>query len=128
LRTGSVGNRSAEDMVNTLILEKKVVIASTRKALLDRGYFEDVEYDSINIEPVLIYSKSEKNLVFVRHKWEMSASIPFPESASAEAAVKADPEIKALMAVDDDGNRQLKFKLPDQENILLEILDAIFPK
>ncbi len=27
-----------------------------RKILLDHGFLEDVEYDSINIEPVLKYS------------------------------------------------------------------------
>ena len=57
MRTGAVGNRSAEDMVNTLVEPKKTVISSMRSKLITQGYSEEVEYDAINIEPVLIYSR-----------------------------------------------------------------------
>ena len=76
MRTGSVGNRSADEMVKTLVESKKTVISSIRDKLIADGYAEDVEYDAINIEPVLIYSKSEKCSLFVRHKWALVALIP----------------------------------------------------
>jgi len=125
LRTGSVGNRNAEDMVKTLVKEKKVIITSVRDALLHRGYLEDVEYDSINIEPVLIFSKAEKNVVLVRHKWETNATIPFQDSETLEKIV--DQKIASFLTTDEEGKNLLRFKLPDQEKDLLLTLDILFP-
>jgi hypothetical protein len=128
LRTGSVGNRSAEDMVNTLTKEKKVIIGSVRRLLLDRGYLEDVEYDSINIEPVLIYSKSDKNVVFVRHKWETNATIPFQDSDNRDMSKINGQAIAEFLVTDEEGNKSLKFKLPDQAKALIQIVDDFFQK
>ncbi len=114
-------------MVNTLVKEKKAIITSVRKALLDRGYLEEVEYDSINIEPVLIFSKSEKNVVFVRHKWETNATIPFQNSESLEKEKFVDPKIVGFLATDEDGKGLLRFKLPDQEKDFFQTLDILFP-
>ncbi|HYB03943.1 MAG TPA: hypothetical protein VED17_05755 [Nitrososphaerales archaeon] len=125
MRTGSVGNRNAEDMVKTLVKEKKVIITSVRDALLHRGYLEDVEYDSINIEPVLIFSKAEKNVVLVRHKWETNATIPFQDSETLEKIV--DQKIASFLTTDEEGKNLLRFKLPDQEKDLLLTLDILFP-
>jgi hypothetical protein len=122
-----VGNRNAEDMVNTLVKEKKAIIISVRKALLDRGYLEEVEYDSINIEPVLIFSKSEKNVVFVRHKWETNATIPLQSSESLEKEKIVDQKIVGFLTVDEDGKGLLRFQLPDQEKDLFQTLDILFP-
>ena len=63
-------------MVRTLVEPKKTVISSIRDKLIAEGYSEEVEYDAINIEPVLIYSKSEKRSLFVKHKWALIALIP----------------------------------------------------
>ena len=112
-------------MVNTLVKQKKATIMTVRKAILDRGYLEEVEYDSINIEPVLIYSKSDKKVVFVRHKWDTVAAISVQNSMPEET--KADPKYAVFRMVDEDGNIFLKFHLPDQEKNLLEALDEIFP-
>ena len=43
-------------MVKTLVEPKKTIISSIRSKLLAVGLEEEVEYDSINIEPVLIYT------------------------------------------------------------------------
>ena len=120
-----MGNRNAEDMVKTLVKEKKVIITSVRDALLHRGYLEDVEYDSINIEPVLIFSKAEKNVVLVRHKWETNATIPFQDSETLEKIV--DQKIASFLTTDEEGKNLLRFKLPDQEKDLLLTLDILFP-
>jgi hypothetical protein len=120
MRTGSVGNRNAEDMVNTLPKEKRETITSVRKKLLEKGYLENLEYDSINIEPVLIYSKSEKNTIFVRHKWATLAEIPVTEETQGSLT----PELYELLVKDDDGKSLLRLQLPDQEKMLLQILDG----
>jgi hypothetical protein len=96
-----------------------------RRKLLDRGYAEEVEYDAINIEPVLIYSKSEVKTIFLRHKWETNAQIPLK-------LVNDQKEIPGLIEgklnsflVTEDGNQSLKFRLPEDEEKALETLDSL---
>ena len=108
-------------MIRTLVEPKKTVITSTRQKLLDRGYAEEVEYDAINIEPVLIYSKSEVKTIFLRHKWVTSAEIPLQ-------LVTNQKEIHGLIEgklssflVTEDGNQWLKFRLPEDEEKLLKL-------
>jgi hypothetical protein len=118
-----VGNRNAEDMVSTLVPEKKAVVIPVRNALLGRGYTEEVEYDYINVEPVLVYSKSETNVVFVRHKWEILATVPL--HASNEKETQLVKEFSSFLSKDEEGKIQLRFKLPDQENELFEASDLL---
>ena len=124
LRTGSAGNRSADDMIGTLVEPKKSAILSIRKRLLERGYLEEVEYDAINVEPVLIYSKSDIKAIFLRHKWETSGQIPFhlvqDRFSNSEESVE-----NRFLFTDEEGNRWLKFNLPEQEERALETLDSI---
>jgi hypothetical protein len=126
MRTGSIGNRSADDMIRTLIEPKKSVIASTRKKLLERGYVEEVEYDAINIEPVLIYSKSDVKVMFLRHKWETLAQIPLQSiSNHNELLGSSEGKLNSFLLTDEEGNQWLKFKLPEYEEKALETLDSV---
>jgi hypothetical protein len=110
-------------MVSTLPEPKKETISSVRKKLIDLGFLENVEYDAINIEPVLIYSKSQSLTVFLRHKWETTSSILL--KGELESEVPAD-DIAKYLVVDDDGNRWLKFGLPEQEGAFFLVLES-FP-
>ena len=127
MRTGAVGNRSADDMVNTLVEPKKSVISSIRSELITQGYAEEVEYDAINIEPVLIYSKSDKRELFVKHKWALSAMIPVQSKEDRECifsnAKDLDPAKYEI--VDEEGNCWLKFDLPDDRQMVLKMLQKI---
>jgi hypothetical protein len=126
MRTGSVGNRSAEDMVRTLPAEKKLAISEIRKELLDKGYLEEVEYDQINIEPVLIYSRSEKQVVFLRHKWETSASIPLRNLDDQEKnEAELEKKFGGVIVSDENENRFLKFTLPEHCSDFLIVLGKI---
>ncbi len=126
MRTGSVGNRNVEDMINTLPEPKKKAIYSLRKILLDHGYLEDAEYDAINVEPVLIYSKSEKNVLVLRHKWELSATIlvPDPEKLKEDNDTM-DMSLHDSLVIDEDGKHWLKFSLPKEESMILRVLEDL---
>lgn len=125
MRTGSVGNRSAEDMVKTLVEPKKTAVSSIREKLLSAGYSEEVEYDSINIEPVLIYSVSETNRLFVKHKWDLTALLPVRSDAMKQQVLSFDPNLAKYEFVDDDNNSWLKFKLPNDEELILKVLKTL---
>jgi len=112
-------------MIRTLVEPKKTVITSMRRKLLDRGYAEEVEYDAINIEPVLIYSKSEVKTIFLRHKWQTSAQIPL-ELVTNQKEIHGLIEGKlSSFLVTEDGNQSLKFRLPEDEEKALETLDSL---
>ncbi len=127
MRTGSVGNRSADDMVKTLVEPKKTIISSIRNRLLADGFSEEVEYDAINIEPVLIYLKSEKQQVFVRHKWELAALVPIPSDKDRESIFSNIRELdpQRYEYIDEEENKWLKFELPIDQDALLKILQKI---
>jgi hypothetical protein len=126
LRTGAVGNRTADDMVNTLVEPKKSVLSSIRKKLLASGFSEEVEYDSINIEPVLIYSKSDTKVLFLKHKWELTALIPIISDETKE-------KIQSILRIDlskyetnnEEGKSWLKLKLPEDEDTALKIAELM---
>ena len=73
MRTGSIGNRDAESLVNTLVEPKKTIIRELRALLLSLGYQEEAGYDAINIESYISYSKSNLPRFILKHKWELAA-------------------------------------------------------
>ena len=97
-----------------------------RKKLLERGYMEEVEYDAINIEPVLIYSKSDVKVIFLRHKWETSAQIALQLVPNQSELLGSDQEkLSNFLVTDEEGNQWLKFKLPEYEKRALQTLESI---
>ena len=126
-RTGSVGNRSADDMVSTLVEPKKTVISSIRGKLIAEGYSEEVEYDAINIEPVLIYSKHQKHSLFVKHKWSLIALVPIQSKEERVQIFSSTSEIDLAKyeTTDEEGNQWLKFQLPSDEDIVMKALQKI---
>lgn len=111
--------------MRTLVEPKKNAISSIRQKLLAAGYSEEVEYDSVNIEPVLIYSVSEKNVLFVKHKWELTALIPIRSENKNEVVTITKEDLSKYEHVDDDGNRWLKFALPNDEELIIRILKTL---
>ena len=115
MRTGSVGNRSAEDMIKTLVEPKKSVISEVRSRLLLLGFSEEVEYDAVNIDPVLIYNRMAK-VVLLKHKWDLLAMLRVGEMKLEKQALK-DHEV-----TDDEGNKWLRFDLQtERERLFAEL-------
>lgn len=106
---------------------KKTVISSIRNKLLAEGFLEEVEYDAINIEPVLIYTKSEKRVLFVKHKWALVAMIPIQSEEDRVRIMSGARESKpeSYETTDESGNNWLSFQLPKDETIVLKILHQI---
>jgi hypothetical protein len=127
MRTGSVGNRSAQEIVSTLPEPKKNVISSIRQKLLAEGYLEEVEYDAINVEPVLIYSRDQKSSVFLRYKWSLIAQIRLDSSLISELP-KFQQDLSSRVIADDDGNRFIVCNLPGEESEVLRVLKLLSEK
>ena len=106
---------------------KKTVISSIRNKLLAEGFVEEVEYDSINVEPVLIYSRSEERVLFVKHKWALVAMIPIQSEVDRarirRRAKESRPESYEI--TDESGSNWLSFQLPKEEAVVLKILNQI---
>ncbi|MHB8567651.1 MAG: hypothetical protein ACYC7D_00990 [Nitrososphaerales archaeon] len=123
MRTGSVGNRTVEDMVNTLVEPKKKTIQSIRQKLLGQGFSEEVEFDSIEIEPVMIYSKSGKRLIFLKHKW-VTVALVIVDKNKVEKFSKLGLSLAKLETNAQDGATWLKFELPGEEGDALNALSV----
>ena len=113
-------------MINTLPEPKRSAISSIRNKLLSLGFAEEVEFDSINIEPVLIYSKTIEKVVLLKHKWELVALIPIESESIGirkENFSIAGLNLEKSEFEDDDGKSWLKFSLPTEEKTIIEILE-----
>jgi hypothetical protein len=72
MRTGSIGNRDAESIVNTLEEPKKKALTELRAVLLGRGFLEEIEYDAINVESYISYSIANRPKFIIKFKWEFA--------------------------------------------------------
>ena len=127
MRTGSIGNRNAEEMIRTLVEPKKRVVSSIRTKLLAMNLVEDVEFDSINIEPVMIYSLRDERWVFVKHKWEVVALVRLDsEDERKPQLLSTIQDGKGLLERNEiDGTLWAKFSLPDGEGPALRVLEQL---
>jgi len=128
LRTGSVGNRNVDDIVNTLPAPKKGAVSQVRNILLDLEYIEEMEYDAVNVEPVLTYSRSEDQLIVLRYKWEVNVSISLKRPEILDDLQKTvKDELANFLVKDDEGDCWLKFSLPEQQESFFSTLRKLFP-
>jgi len=109
-------------MVNSLVEHKKTIISSIRSKLLAKGLEEEVEYDSINIEPVLIYSFSKNRRVFVKHKWETVALVRLNSTEEAKGTSSETDIHFDIEENDQDGTIWARFLLPEGEGAALNLL------
>jgi hypothetical protein len=79
LRTGSIGNRDAESLINTLVEPKKSILGELRYRLVSLGYQEETGYDAINVESYVAYSRFGKLRFILKHKWEIGVYLVLHE-------------------------------------------------
>jgi hypothetical protein len=124
LRTGSIGSRSADEMIQTLVEPKKSRVSSVRTKLLALGLEEEVEFDPINIEPVLVYSLRGDRRVFVKHKWATIALVRLNSREQARELASISRSLE-LEENEQDGTIWFKFDLPEEEATALKALAEI---
>lgn len=127
MRTGSIGNRDAETLLNTLVEPKRKVLARLRKVLLSLGYAEDAGYDAINIESYVAYSISGSARFFLKHKWEMVVVVVFHSPGEKTIAVAKFPLLmeKEMETNSDDGTISCKLS-PTNDSELIDQLERYY--
>jgi hypothetical protein len=114
-------------MVRTLVEPKKSSISSMRKKLLALGFSEEVEFDPIEIEPVMIYSKSGERTVFLKHKWATVALVLLISPEKEKELSEKFPGLLSNRLEENlqDGTRWMRFSLPQDEEEVIETLNFI---
>jgi len=113
-------------MVKSLVEPKRTIIESIRQKILRLHFVEEVEFDPIEIEPVIIYSKFGKRRIFLKHKWDTIALVLLASKEKGdEIAKKLGVNQDKLEANEEDGTSWLKFQLPAEENLALETLSLV---
>ena len=111
-------------MIRTLAEPKRANISSVRSKILAMGLEEEVEFDSISIEPVLIYSfPAGERRVFVKHKWETVALVRLNSKEQAERIRSKMNSHFELEENDQDRTLWSKFLLPQGEDDAVRLLD-----
>lgn len=103
-------------MVKTLVEPKRAIISSVREKLIALNYSEEVEFDPIEIEPVIIYSLGGKRRVFLKHKWATVALLIVDDKETAMKTISnLGLETSRLEANNEDGTIWIRFELPADE-------------
>ncbi|HKW05445.1 MAG TPA: hypothetical protein VJN71_09120 [Nitrososphaerales archaeon] len=93
MRTGSIGNRDAESLINSLVEPKKTILGDLRKELLSMGFAEEAGYDPINVESFVSYSSLGVNRFILKHKWLLVVTLVLSGSVERESIIGKLPEI-----------------------------------
>lgn len=112
LRTGSIGNRDAESLINTLVEPKRSILSKLRNDLLGMGYSEEAGYDPINVESYVSFSIAGVTRFIFKHKWELGVLFVIANSEEKEKALKKYPELNSK-----------KIELNDEDSTMWVTLD-----
>jgi hypothetical protein len=128
LRTGSIGNRDAESLINTLVEPKKSILSKLRTDLLNIGYSEEAGYDPINVESYVSYSIAGITRFIFKHKWELAVLFIFANSEEKEKALKKYPGLnsKKVEINEEDATMWLSFE-PSMEGDLIRQIARSLP-
>ena len=125
MRTGSIGNRDAETLINTLVEPKKSTLGNLRKHLLEEGFGEEADYDAINIESYIAYSLSGQTRFIFKHKWNLSVTLLLKNGDEETMLKRKVPESASLefSRNEDDGTIWSEMNPQLQTDLILKIVD-----
>ena len=123
MRTGSIGSRDVETLINTLVEPKKSVLGSLRKRLLEIGFAEEAGYDAINVESYVAYSLAGETNFLFKHKWSLSVTLLLKNKDERTALAKEVSGIGTLefSRNEDDGTIWTELDPQVQGDQILEI-------
>jgi hypothetical protein len=123
MRTGSIGNRDAETLINTLVEPKKSILTKLRHVLLTCGFVEEAGYDAINVESYVSYSISNTTRFIAKFKWELAVFLLLQnqeEQSNLMLNVAATKE-KQVEQNSEDGTFWLKLDPTRDEELIIAL-------
>jgi hypothetical protein len=123
MRTGSIGNRDAETLVNTLPEPKKSILQSIERELVSLGYTEEAGFDAINIESYLSYSLQGKTRFFLKHKWEVLALLVLYSESEKKFVVEKFPALSMKSFEVEDVGYTMKFDPKEEKGDLVRVAE-----
>ena len=123
MRTGSIGNRDAESLINTLVEPKRTILGDLRKELLSMGFAEEAGYDPINVESFVSYSYLGVNRFILKHKWSLAVTLVLSGNVERESIVGRLPEIapKVFTKNEEDNTLWSDFDPKVERELILKI-------
>jgi hypothetical protein len=120
MRTGSIGNRDSETLINTLPEPKRSIISKLRNVLLNLSFEEAADYDAINVESYLSYSSKGQARIMLKHKWKLSAIILLQNNQEKVELTQALPETAHIeFGKSEDGSGIFSELDPDSDSELI---------
>jgi hypothetical protein len=124
LRTGSIGNRDAETLVNTLPEPKKSILRTIRSKLLSLGFSEEAGYDAINIESYVAFSARGTDRFFLKHKWEVVVVLMLESENEKQEVEKRFPRLlNKDYEKSDDSTISVKLNPQNEEPLIFELAE-----
>ncbi|MGI0079505.1 MAG: hypothetical protein ACRECH_07765 [Nitrososphaerales archaeon] len=123
LRTGSIGNRDAETLINTLVEPKRSLLGDLRRELISLGFSEETGFDAINIESFVSYSFSGSTRFIFKHKWNLVVVLIIYSEAEKELIVRKFPKISnfAFARNEEDGTIWTELDPKTDRELILQL-------
>lgn len=127
MRTGSIGNRDAESLINSLVEPKKTILSDLRKELLSMGFAEEAGYDPINVESFVSYSSLGVNRFIFKHKWSLVVTLILSGNVERESIVERLPEVapKVFSKNEEDDTLWSVFDPKAERELILKVAKAM---
>lgn len=127
MRTGSIGNRDAESLINSLVEPKKTILSDLRKDLLSMGFAEEAGYDPINVESFVSYSSLGVNRFTFKHKWSLVVTLILSGNVERESIVQRLPEVapKVFSKNEEDETLWSDFDPKVERELILKVAKAM---
>lgn len=127
MRTGSIGNRDAESLINSLVEPKKTILSDLRKELISMGFAEEAGYDPINVESFVSYSSLGVNRFIFKHKWSLVVTLILSGNVERESIVQRLPEVapKVFSKNEEDETLWSDFDPKVERELILKVAKAM---
>jgi len=127
MRTGSIGGRSVDDLIGTIGEDKRLLVLDIRSKLLALGFEEEVDYDPINVESVIIFSREGKQRFRLKYKWAVKTFFIIHSEEEKHKIQEKFPELSEENRIetnDADGSRWLELDPLTEKDLIVSIAES----